>query len=329
MTDETPSTEEEALLDRSSFGTDAARSLRARTTPDQVDEALRRARALRPPPASEPPQEESPQLVELHRALAELLAARGNWRAAYRHLHAALDLVDRAGTPEDTGSPAAVVDLADVDPLTGAYTRRSLDKQLDDALTEPRTALAVAMVDLDWFSQVNNTFGHLLGDRVLAKVATLLLRETFCARYGGEEFVLLFPGRTAEEAGALTEKLRVEVERFRWNDLAPGLRVTMSAGVTDASHASTADQALRRADGLLYTAKQHGRNVVAYHNGSQVVLASRGEPRATTATTTALRANRFEPGMAGAGSPRYLEGEPDPDALFGAEEQAVPPVIGE
>jgi two-component system, cell cycle response regulator len=244
---------------------------------------------------------ESTGLVELHESIATLLASRGQWRQAYQHLRSALDLVyadqeEQPRVPEQLRREvdrlrrehAEAREQSLRDSLTDSYNRRYLDQRLLAILAERDTSrhgLAIALMDLDWFKRVNDTFGHLLGDRVLQRVVELLQADlppdAFCARYGGEEFVLVLPSVTATTSVSIVEAARERVERHEWSGVAPGLRVTVSGGVAYEPPAETAparppvsaEQQLLRADGLLYTAKQSGRNAVAYRENGRVKLA--------------------------------------------------------
>ena len=254
---------------------------------------------------------DSSKLIRLHESIGRLLASRGEWEQAYQHLRSALDLVyfdqaDQPPVPEQLRREvdrlrkehAEAREQSIRDSLTASYNRRYLDQRLTTLLADieqnsagGQGGLAVALVDLDWFKQVNDTFGHLLGDRVLQRVVDLLSDDlpdgAFCARYGGEEFVLVVPGIDATTAVAVAEAARARIERHPWSTLVPGLRVTVSIGVAHAPAGSTAatsaEQQLLRADGLLYAAKQSGRNAVAYRHNSRIVLAGDGrriaEPR--------------------------------------------------
>jgi two-component system, cell cycle response regulator len=236
------------------------------------------------------PESDETSLVELHQSIADLLASRGQWRQAYEHLRHALDLAtaERAPrVPEQFQVEVARLrrehaearEQSIRDALTASYNRRYLDQKLLEEVDG--SGLAVALVDLDWFKQVNDTFGHLVGDRVLRQVVELLqvaLPEGgFCARYGGEEFVLMLPGVDLTTAISVAEQARARVERFPWSTIVRGLHVTVSIGVTHQPVAggqppTEPEQQLRHADGLLYTAKQSGRNAVAYRVGSEVRL---------------------------------------------------------
>ena len=232
-----------------------------------------------------------------------MLAAEGQWRWAYEHLRIALELhraevINAQRRPAHP--PAAALEQlrrevarlrrehAEAheesfrDSLTASYNRRYLNQRL----VPPLAGLGVALVDLDWFKQVNDTFGHVLGDRVLQRVVELLCAGlpagAFCARYGGEEFVLVLPDTDADAAVAISEDARARIERYPWDDLAPGLQVTISAGVTHngpATAVADAEQQLLLADALLYAAKQSGRNAVAYRRRGRVCLAGAAAAR--------------------------------------------------
>lgn len=130
--------------------------------------------------------------------------------------------------------------------------------------------LAVILLDLDHFKQVNDSLGHLEGDRCLQEMGTLLAAMVkrsgeVVARYGGEEFAILLPNTTVEEAAAFAEKLRKGVEELGINaGTAPGRVVTASLGVSGASSGafSDPDKLLSQADQALYQAKREGRNQV-------------------------------------------------------------------
>ncbi|WP_439384569.1 GGDEF domain-containing protein [Amycolatopsis lexingtonensis] len=207
-----------------------------------------------------------PDLLRLHEAIAGLFATQGDWRRAYQHLRSALDIA-RDGSLRDA--------------LTSSYNRRYLDERLYGPFTD-RPPLGIALVDLDRFKRVNDTYGHLVGDRVLRRVADLLQEElppdAFCARYGGEEFVLWLPGVDAGHAIRIVDAARLRVARHPWSELQPGLHVTISAGLAhEAGAPSSPERQLRSADNLLYAAKRAGRNKVAYHDAQSTQLITHSE----------------------------------------------------
>ncbi|HEX6341593.1 GGDEF domain-containing protein [Umezawaea sp.] len=259
---------------------------------------------------------ESTGLVELHESIATLLASRGQWRQAYQHLRSALDLVyadqeEQPRVPEQLRREvdrlrkehAEAREQSLRDSLTDSYNRRYLDQRLLAILAERGTSrhgMAIALLDLDWFKRVNDTFGHLLGDRVLQRVVDLLQTDlpadAFCARYGGEEFVLVLPSVTATTSVEIVEAARERVERHDWSRVAPGLRVTVSGGVayeppaeaTPTRPPVSAEQQLLRADSLLYTAKQSGRNAVAYRENGRAKLAGPASGRRAVSDSRVL-----------------------------------------
>ena len=156
--------------------------------------------------------------------------------------------------------------LAMHDELTGVYNRHSLERILcsemerQDRYTE---ALSLIMMDIDHFKQVNDTWGHDAGDRVLSEMVRLIresIRETdLLFRWGGEEFLILAPHTNLAGAAALAEKLRAEIAD---NPVDQVGKVTASFGAAERGFRESRDDWFRRVDGLLYQAKRHGRNRV-------------------------------------------------------------------
>ena len=157
------------------------------------------------------------------------------------------------------------------DPLTGLYNRRYLDeffeREQSRALRD-RLPLALALIDLDHFKQLNDSHGHLAGDEVLRAVAQHLemnLRSTDAVfRIGGEEFLLILPGVDAAEASQRVESLREQLAGVRLPTRAGALQVTLSAGLALwPEHGHALDELLQAADAALYEAKHAGRNRLA------------------------------------------------------------------
>ena len=149
-----------------------------------------------------------------------------------------------------------------------------------------QTPLAVAIADIDHFKAVNDTYGHLAGDAVLAAVSTAmrdLLRDCdLCGRFGGEEFSLLLPRATAAQALEITERIRQGISRLAIpRDGAAAIQVTISIGVAVPSQARrTLDDLLAAADHALYQAKGSGRDRVVMYADTRVPQASRPLPLA-------------------------------------------------
>lgn len=160
---------------------------------------------------------------------------------------------------------------ANHDFLTGLHNRRHFKEQLGDEIERTRrtaSPVSLLMVDIDYFKRINDTHGHLVGDRVLVMLASTLQAESrrgdAVARYGGEEFLLLLPNTGPGEAHRLAERLRTAVERLDlWHE---GERVAFTVSIGIAS--STGENALApqslmgKADEALYRAKDMGRNRV-------------------------------------------------------------------
>jgi diguanylate cyclase (GGDEF)-like protein len=161
--------------------------------------------------------------------------------------------------------------LARTDPLTGLANRRRFMMVLEHAVAHSlRTAtpLALVMLDIDHFKQINDSYGHQEGDQVLTEVAGLLQPEPgddiLAARYGGEEFALILPEATLDVARRGAERLRRQVEALTFSGLLANLQLTASFGVAALPHPTitTINQLIRAADDALYRAKHGGRNRV-------------------------------------------------------------------
>ncbi|TDT43391.1 diguanylate cyclase [Halospina denitrificans] len=171
-------------------------------------------------------------------------------------------------------------ELSVTDELTGLRNRRFLDQQLEQEVGRAwrsGSSLAVAMLDIDHFKPVNDTYGHQVGDACLRMVGEILrgsLRSPSDtgARYGGEEFALILPDTDCEEALAVVERVRARIHATRVESDGVVLELTLSAGVTahPVNESVTPDQFLVEADEALYRAKETGRNrVCAYGDQAQ------------------------------------------------------------
>jgi len=158
--------------------------------------------------------------------------------------------------------------LAYVDGVTGIFNRRYFELRLAEEIARSsrhRLGFSLIMMDIDHFKQLNDEFGHLLGDEVLRQVSGILgqqLRKSdVLSRYGGEEFAIITPETAVESAQAVADKLRRIVESWHFPGVAR--RVTISAGVAEfPTQGATRDELVKSADEALYAAKQSGRNRV-------------------------------------------------------------------
>ena len=152
------------------------------------------------------------------------------------------------------------------DPLTGLANRRAFERWLSEhwPRVEQGQTLAVVLLDLDHFKQINDRFGHPLGDEVLKAVAVTLQQHSrgtdLAVRYGGEEFLLALADTDLPQAVMLAERVREALSREPWPALAPELRVTASIGVAGAGEVLSPEALLALADRRLYVAKYGGRD---------------------------------------------------------------------
>jgi diguanylate cyclase (GGDEF)-like protein len=158
------------------------------------------------------------------------------------------------------------------DELTGLYNRRHLLERLEEQLSlaeRGRQPLFLALIDLDHFKQVNDTYGHAAGDLVLRQFASLareqLRRSDFIARYGGEEFIITFCEGNEEDIVAVLERLRKRFADHSFDTLAKGLAVSFSAGISRCQPGDRPEHIIQRADEALYQAKTKGRNCLVVH----------------------------------------------------------------
>lgn len=161
--------------------------------------------------------------------------------------------------------------LSEIDALTGIPNRRHYNAQLATEISNARrskTPLSMLVIDIDYFKQYNDSYGHERGDHVLRRVAELaqicLIRETdFIARYGGEEFVVILPFTDTAGAAKMAETIRERIEADRIvHEFGPQRQhITVSIGVATQDHERKNPDALfKRADAALFKAKEQGRN---------------------------------------------------------------------
>ena len=174
------------------------------------------------------------------------------------------------------------LDLATRDPLTALFNRRHgmlhLGRMMIPDDRQDKTPFALVLIDIDNFKRINDSFGHLAGDRVLVEVArrmsSVIRAGDMLSRYGGEEFLLTLPGLTARAARKMAERIRnaIEAESFSVKGVPGALRVTVSIGVAThdpaamlsrADHTLDMEALIDAADRALHQAKETGRNRVS------------------------------------------------------------------
>ena len=156
---------------------------------------------------------------------------------------------------------------ASFDFLTKLYNRRKFNSFLEYEISKANRYkdqhLSLLLVDIDYFKNVNDTYGHLVGDNILqeiSKILTICSRDTdIVARWGGEEFVLMLPQTNIEQAFFVGEKLRATIEKHKFDDVK---HITCSIGVGKFHQNEDKDTLFKRVDAALYKAKNSGRNKV-------------------------------------------------------------------
>ncbi|WP_238067114.1 diguanylate cyclase [Pseudomonas shirazica] len=156
-----------------------------------------------------------------------------------------------------------------LDPLTGLPNRAAWSERVEREMLEWQAHgghLAMAILDLDHFKRINDSYGHLAGDKVLKIVADQLRKRLrsgdFIARFGGEEFVLLLPQTSPAAAAQIAEVLRATIEACPFHFKGERVVITTSIGLGAFRSGERGDQVLKRADAALYRAKESGRNRV-------------------------------------------------------------------
>jgi len=159
-----------------------------------------------------------------------------------------------------------LLDQAVVDPLTGVFNRRHMERSLSDAIERLRrnsTPTSLLLMDVDGFKSINDQFGHAKGDSVLKEIVSLIAKRSrkldLLFRIGGEEFMLLLPDTKEAAAAVVAEQLRASIAE---SSLVDGRQVTVSIGVSELQPGESPDSWMKHADDALYAAKKAGRNRV-------------------------------------------------------------------
>ncbi len=174
-------------------------------------------------------------------------------------------LVDEK-TKELQNAITEITKLAATDKLTGLFNRLKLEESMESELLRSNrynNDFSIVLMDIDYFKKVNDTFGHLVGDKVLVEFSDIISRRTrktdVCGRWGGEEFMIICPETALREAAKLAETIRHAVELHEFEVVG---QKTASFGVSSHRKNDTLDDIINRADEALYYAKNKGRNQV-------------------------------------------------------------------
>ncbi len=161
------------------------------------------------------------------------------------------------------------------DTFTGLYNKRTFDDYMAEYIEHCNAggkSLVLAVMDIDWFKQVNDTYGHAVGDRVLLRLSHILKRNTseniYAFRVGGDEFAILFKEINVDGASRICNGMRAMLEASTFAELAEN-KITFSCGIADMNqHNNTAEALFYAADRALYAAKDNGRNRIMLNQGT-------------------------------------------------------------
>jgi diguanylate cyclase (GGDEF)-like protein len=164
--------------------------------------------------------------------------------------------------------------LSKIDPLTTLYNRRHFDEFLDlewQRCSRLQTPISLAIIDIDHFKILNDTYGHIIGDQCLQHIAQLLKKLTqrpsdICARYGGEEFVIVYGNTNTEHAQQLLNQLLTAIRQLaipnKNASTAPYITVSIGLATFCPNMQTNKEQLLKTADSMLYLAKENGRDQI-------------------------------------------------------------------
>ncbi len=164
---------------------------------------------------------------------------------------------------------------AKIDILTGLLNRRGFEEAVEQALKNAAADgydLCLVMLDIDHFKNINDSYGHIVGDNVLKMVGKLLTEnikgKDIAARFGGEEFVLVLPGTRIDGAYSLSEQIRMTLCKMNWKVKDTGKpigQITISSGISQFENGDTLETLLKKADDRMYKAKKSGKNRTVMH----------------------------------------------------------------
>jgi diguanylate cyclase (GGDEF)-like protein len=164
-------------------------------------------------------------------------------------------------------SRAKLLLLANTDPLTGLPNRRSFFHAAEIALAYALEPASMLVIDADHFKELNDTYGHAVGDKALVAIADILQanfrRTDLICRVGGEEFAVLLPDTNLEQAERLANRVLAKVAATPLAEPSAIIEFSVSCGVADTSISQGLPQLLKAADDAMYLAKKRGRNRVA------------------------------------------------------------------
>ena len=182
----------------------------------------------------------------------------------------------------------ALAEVSEQDPLTGLLNRRGLETRIGSLLIAgdaQNAPLTMALIDIDIFKRINDSHSHAVGDAVLKQVAGVIRahcrQNDLPVRYGGDEFLLVLADANLSTGAKVLQRLKVANDSWPWQDLSPGLAVTLSIGAAERAPGASITAAIEAADAALYEAKNAGRNQIATRGSESAAAAVFGptEPR--------------------------------------------------
>jgi diguanylate cyclase len=207
-------------------------------------------------------------------ALAELVVnVIGDVVRANQNLQSKLDSAENR-LEEQAAEIEAHISRSLTDPLTGLPNRREFNDRLEErmaAWNRRQEPFSLLMVDVDHFKKLNDAYGHLAGDQVLAAIGRALRgavrREDAVARYGGEEFAILLPNTSLDQAVNVVQNVHDAIARVAVHHGGQNIVVTVSGGLAMIAAGEHANSLIGRADAALYAAKAAGRDRTLVHDG--------------------------------------------------------------
>jgi diguanylate cyclase len=207
----------------------------------------------------------------------------GNIVHSNQNLQAKLDTAE-GRLQEQAVEIEAHISRSLTDPLTGLPNRREFNERLEERMSawnRRRESFSLLLLDVDYFKRLNDVYGHLVGDQVLAELGNTLRaavrREDAVARYGGEEFAVLLPNTSLEQATLVGRKVREAASQIILNHNDQPIAITVSGGLATIQPNEQVESLIQRADAALYAAKSDGRNCSYMHDGADC-RAAEGRP---------------------------------------------------
>ncbi len=157
--------------------------------------------------------------------------------------------------------------MALVDRLTNVYNRQAFEIMIKEAIKENKRnkiEISLMILDIDEFKNINDTYGHIVGDKVIKKIAEILMNSIReidnVFRWGGDEFVIVLKNCNLENAYKIGEKIKTTIFEMELKEKSEKIKISISAGVVQYKENETEDEVLKRADELLYKSKEKGKN---------------------------------------------------------------------